>query len=220
MAFLLSLLIAILPALSAATRLGGRHYGLSPRQTVTCNFAITASNGDTCDSIAASWGLTLDDFKTLNPGVNCPTLVVGQRYCVLGSVSTAPPTTSTATSTAISSRSTTSPPTATSTTTRAPTTTTTSSNVHEPTQPGLAPNCLSSTTHSPGGLGLISTNITAAGNNFYFVKTGDTCDRIIARYGISFAQLFVRPQMLPVASLDLPLTAACCLQLLLEPSSG
>jgi hypothetical protein len=37
------------------------------------------AEGDTCDSIAASWNLTIDEFKLYNPGVNCNYL----RTCFL-----------------------------------------------------------------------------------------------------------------------------------------
>ncbi|KAM0511970.1 hypothetical protein ACHAPE_009326 [Trichoderma viride] len=67
---------------------------LAPRQQVTCSFATAASFGDTCDSFAAEWGLTEQTFESLNPGVSCPNLVVGQNYCVVGTVSSAPPSSS------------------------------------------------------------------------------------------------------------------------------
>lgn len=67
---------------------------LAPRQQVTCSFATAASPRDTCDSFAAEWGLTEQTFESLNPGVSCPNLVVGQNYCVVGTVSSAPPSSS------------------------------------------------------------------------------------------------------------------------------
>ncbi|KAJ5753309.1 Peptidoglycan-binding Lysin subgroup [Penicillium odoratum] len=71
---------------------------LAPR-AVTCNYETAASSGDTCTSFAAGWGLTLATFESLNPTASCPTLVVGQSYCVVGSVSAAAPTTSSTSST-------------------------------------------------------------------------------------------------------------------------
>ncbi|OIW29067.1 hypothetical protein CONLIGDRAFT_655072 [Coniochaeta ligniaria NRRL 30616] len=106
------------------------------QSVVTCNFSTVASAGDTCQSFASNWGLTLSGFQDLNPGVSCPNLVAGQD---------------------------TSPPAATST---PPTTSTTSSSPYSPAQPGLVANC----------------------NKFYRVSSGDTCEVIEAKYGISLAQ--------------------------------
>ncbi|KAE8404438.1 hypothetical protein BDV37DRAFT_247391 [Aspergillus pseudonomiae] len=104
--------------------------GLLPKllsASVVCSFSMAASEGDTCESFATSWGQTVEMFQELNPGVSCPTLTAGQSYCIIGTVTDDPVTTSTATSTTLK------------TTTTA--TTTTSSNQHEPTQPGLPSNC-------------------------------------------------------------------------------
>ena len=104
--------------------------GLLPKllsASVVCSFSMAASEGDTCESFATSWGQTVEMFQELNPGVSCPTLTAGQSYCIIGTVTDDPVTTNTATSTTLK------------TTTTA--TTTTSSNQHEPTQPGLPSNC-------------------------------------------------------------------------------
>jgi len=118
--------------------------------SVTCNFSTPASYGDTCQSIASDWGLTVQGFQDLNPGVACPDLVPDTSYCVIGSISSdSPSTTTTGT-----------------TTTKPPTTSTTSSSPYSPMQPGLVSNC----------------------NNFYRVASGDTCQQIEGKYGISPAQ--------------------------------
>ncbi|ROW06500.1 hypothetical protein VMCG_04275 [Cytospora schulzeri] len=143
-------------------------------QTVTCSYKVVASNGDTCASVASSWGLTESGFESLNPGVVCPTLVVGQSYCVLGKVTTSSsksssssPTTSSTSSKTVTTPSTssTAPPT---TLTPSTTSSTTSSSGHEPTQPGLAANC----------------------NNFYLVQSGDTCITIESKYGITATEFY------------------------------
>ncbi|GFF34788.1 hypothetical protein IFM58399_03993 [Aspergillus lentulus] len=129
--------------------------GLLPQllsASIVCSFSVAASKGDTCESFAASWGQTLESFKALNPGVQCPTLSVGQSYCVIGTVTDNPKTTTTTTSTTLK------------TTTTA--TTTTSSSKYEPTQPGVPSNC----------------------DGFHLVSSGDQCDTIEAKYGISDAQ--------------------------------
>lgn len=136
---------------------------LNTRQAVTCQFSVAASSGDTCTSFAADWGLTEAKFQALNPSVACPTtLVADQSYCVLGSVSSATTTSPiSTTSTTTSPTSTTTSPTSTITSTFV--TTTTSSSPYQPTQTGLASNC----------------------NGFYLVSSGDTCETIESKYGIS-----------------------------------
>lgn len=113
--------------------------------TVTCSYKITASSGNTCASVASAWGLSDADFVSLNPGVACPALVVGQTYCVLGKVTTVTSTTPGPTSTTTTSSSSTKT-TSTSSITTTPafttsTTSTTSSSAHLPTQTDLAANC-------------------------------------------------------------------------------
>ena len=97
--------------------------------SVSCDFATPATSGDTCSSFAGAWGLTDGDFAALNPDVSCPgVLVVGQNYCVIGTVTTDAPTTITAKPT---------------TSTRTTTTTTQIASMpsSKPTQSGLAANC-------------------------------------------------------------------------------
>ncbi|SPQ17645.1 7c8f09a8-590b-48cf-ada4-da19b03e2fdc [Thermothielavioides terrestris] len=130
-----------------------------PVRDVTCSYAVQASNGDTCDSVASSWSISVSEFESLNPGVSCPTLVVGHSYCVFGTITTSTTTKQSPT-----------PPPASPTTSPSKTTTstsTTSAFPYQPTQSGLAANC----------------------NQFYFVQAGDTCDAIDQKYQISFSQL-------------------------------
>ncbi|CAG8961709.1 hypothetical protein HYFRA_00006249 [Hymenoscyphus fraxineus] len=47
-----------------------------------CSFTWEAENGDTCQSMAASWGITQAQFISYNSGVSCNALVVGKEYCV------------------------------------------------------------------------------------------------------------------------------------------
>ncbi|AEO69849.1 carbohydrate-binding module family 50 protein, partial [Thermothielavioides terrestris NRRL 8126] len=127
---------------------------------VTCSYAVQASNGDTCDSVASSWSISVSEFESLNPGVSCPTLVVGHSYCVFGTITTSTTTKQSPT-----------PPPASPTTSPSKTTTstsTTSAFPYQPTQSGLAANC----------------------NQFYFVQAGDTCDAIDQKYQISFSQFY------------------------------
>ncbi|KAI1147317.1 hypothetical protein F4825DRAFT_437731 [Nemania diffusa] len=163
---------------------------LTRRQSVDCTYSVAAGTGATCDSVAGSWGISEADFIALNPGVTCPNLVVGQLYCVLGSVSTATTTsttssttkattsttkatTSTTKTTTTTTKATTTTTTTTASTTKAPTsttktttTTTTTADPHSPSQSGLAKNC----------------------NKFYKVVGGDTCNKITSQYSISLDQ--------------------------------
>ncbi|KAK8116045.1 LysM domain protein [Apiospora sp. TS-2023a] len=133
---------------------------LSLREAVSCNYQLRAKNGDTCDSVADNWGLSTDDFAALNPGVNCPTLAIGHRYCVLGSVSSAP------TTTAANPPAPTKAPTKTDVETRP--TTTAAAGHHSPSQPGLAENC----------------------DKFHLVESSDSCYSLAQSNGISLDQFY------------------------------
>lgn len=120
--------------------------GLLPQvlsASVTYSFSVVASDGATYKSLASTRGLSVADFKSLNPGVDCLSLVRGHSYCVLGLVSSSPTSTSTTSSASTSTTTTL------KTTTSSPSTTSPSG--QSPTQPGLAENC----------------------DKFYKVKSGD-----------------------------------------------
>ena len=51
---------------------------------VTCYFDIQADAGETCDNMSASWGISVQEFTKLNPGVTCPNLQASKSYCVVG----------------------------------------------------------------------------------------------------------------------------------------
>ncbi|PLB35219.1 LysM peptidoglycan-binding domain-containing protein [Aspergillus candidus] len=128
--------------------------GLLPQllsAAIVCDMSAAASKGDTCESFVKAWGTTVEEFEALNPGVSCPSLTEGRKYCVIGTVTGGPDPTSTTTTTL-------------KTTTKA--TTTTSSSKYEPTQPGVPANC----------------------DKFHLVASGDQCDTIEAKYGITDAQ--------------------------------
>lgn len=135
------------------------------RRDVDCIFNMTPSSGDTCESFAGAWGLSVSDFQALNPGVTCPALDPTQLYCVMGTVIDPPGTTLTTTTTTTTT--TTKPPTTTTTTTTKKTTTTISATGPTPTMPGIADNC----------------------DGFYKISSGDLCDTIAQKHGITVAQL-------------------------------
>ncbi|KAK1488016.1 LysM domain-containing protein [Colletotrichum tamarilloi] len=134
------------------------------RRAVDCAFSTAPSKSDTCTTFASSWGLSVDDLQKLNPGITCPALDTSKSYCVIGTVTNDPePTTTTSQSTtpitSITSKTST-------TTTSSSTTTTAAAPSNSPTMPGLAANC----------------------DGFYKVSSGDSCDAISSKYGISTAQ--------------------------------
>lgn len=53
---------------------------LRPRD---CSFTWAAEKGDTCQSMASAWGISVDQFTRWNAGVDCSALVVGTEYCLL-----------------------------------------------------------------------------------------------------------------------------------------
>ncbi|CAG8890309.1 unnamed protein product [Penicillium egyptiacum] len=155
--------LALLPGLLEAHSIGNPIV----RRGVDCSFATAANPGDTCDDFADTWGISVDQFKSLNPGLDCGIFDDSQEYCVLGGVTEDDDSATTSkivesTTSVTTSASTTS----TTSTTTMITTTTTSANSHEPTQPGLAKNC----------------------DGFLKIVDGDNCDDIIAKAGISHQQ--------------------------------
>src|SRR4051794_6426016 len=54
------------------------------RRAVECYFYEVPTGSETCGTLAANWGIDVDVFTKLNPGVQCPTLESDTQYCVLG----------------------------------------------------------------------------------------------------------------------------------------
>ncbi|KAH8759269.1 LysM domain-containing protein [Hyaloscypha finlandica] len=79
-----------------------------------CSFTFAAENGDTCLSMATSWGITQAEFISYNPGAVCSALVSGKEYCVewtgAAPVTTSSTTTKSTTSSVISSTTTSAAP--------------------------------------------------------------------------------------------------------------
>ncbi|GKZ86835.1 hypothetical protein AnigIFM56816_002765 [Aspergillus niger] len=137
---------------------------LAPRQQISCSYEYAASSGDTCQSVAADWGLTVQALEALNPDITCPDLVAGQTYCVLGTVSSSGPTvssTSLITSTSTSTVSIISIPSTTSSSSSS-----SSTAPYQPQQTGTAADC----------------------DKFYLVEKGDSCGKIEAQFGISASE--------------------------------
>ncbi|KAJ1323118.1 peptidoglycan DL-endopeptidase LytF [Microdochium nivale] len=138
-----------------------------PKRGVDCAFLFNPSKGDTCDTFANSWALTTAEFVRLNPGISCPSLDPSKQYCVLGTVSNDPVTTS-STSTRAPPPTTTAKTSTTTSTTLKPTTTTTGpAPSNSPAMPDIPSNC----------------------DRFHKIVSGDNCDALGTKYGISFTQI-------------------------------
>lgn len=133
------------------------------RRAVDCDFSTTADSGATCESFAGSWGLSVDDLQKLNPGISCPDLDTSKSYCVIGTVNDDSPATTTQPPVTTLKTSTT---TKASSTTQASVTTSQAAPSNSPAMPGLADDC----------------------DGFYKVASGDQCDTIAKKFGISDAQ--------------------------------
>lgn len=152
-----ALVLTLLPELLVARSVGNVY----DRRSVDCSFATGANSGGSCDSFANSWGTSVDELKSLNPGLDSGNFDDSKEYCVLGNVNDDEPTKTTTTSKVVQTTFA-----STSTETTQPPTTITPANDHEPTPPGLAENC----------------------DNFYKVVDGDGCDGIEAKASISHEQ--------------------------------
>ncbi|KAK0745455.1 hypothetical protein B0T18DRAFT_306414, partial [Schizothecium vesticola] len=133
------------------------------RRTVECYFYETPTGSDTCETLAANWGIDVDFFTKLNPVIKCPTLESGTQYCVLGEYTPDAPGATTSTTSTITKPT----PTPTPSTSKTSTTSTPPVSTFTPTLPGIATNC----------------------NRFYKIALGDICDTIVSKAGITLAQL-------------------------------
>ncbi|PIA34386.1 hypothetical protein AQUCO_03800180v1 [Aquilegia coerulea] len=78
----LSLLLII--SMTEGRLLGVNIFG-QPK-TVYCSKVLGVQNGDTCFDIAQSLNLTAKVFNSINPGINCTDLFIGQWICISGVV--------------------------------------------------------------------------------------------------------------------------------------
>ncbi|KAL8497462.1 hypothetical protein ACS0TY_020965 [Phlomoides rotata] len=53
------------------------------KPALACNTVVGAEGGDTCSSIAQTFGLSLKEFLTINPNINCAAVFVGQWLCIV-----------------------------------------------------------------------------------------------------------------------------------------
>ncbi|KAM3432619.1 hypothetical protein MY4824_006467 [Beauveria thailandica] len=126
-----------------------------------CSYKWRAHAGDTCDSLSSDWGVQVSDFIKWNPsvGANCSNgVTAGYEYCVEDDGADSNPTTAaTGSPTTLTTAITTTSSTPTQPTDGAP----------SPVQNGVAKDCKSA--HSCKA--------------WYKVQAGDTCDKIVSKYG-------------------------------------
>ncbi|KAK4144200.1 uncharacterized protein C8A04DRAFT_28103 [Dichotomopilus funicola] len=160
-------------------------------RSVNCIFSTPVSSGETCQSLADGWNITLEQLIGLNPGIACPDLDTSKEYCVMGAFTDDPTTTaSTTTKSPITSSTTTPKP---SSTTKSPTTKAPTTSTHHSTTTSRAP--ITTTSHTPttptnGVTTPLPTQTGMVGNckKFHFVQKDETCDTIAALYSITTAQ--------------------------------
>ncbi|KAM0542840.1 hypothetical protein ACHAPJ_012620 [Fusarium lateritium] len=148
-------------------------YALSTpfRRGIDCGFSTSADGGDTCESFAGSWGLSVDALKLLNPDVSCPDIDTDGFYCVVGTVNDDEPTAAGPSSTA-----------RVSTQVPSPSTTTTK----------ITPTVKSSPTKEPSGNGIETPPVIQDGmisncNKFHEVRSTTTCKGILDYNKLSLA---------------------------------
>lgn len=73
-----ALTLALLPGLIAARSIGNT---FSRRGVDRC-VGIAPSTGDTCETFAGNWGITVDDLKSQNPDLDCSNFDDEAEYCV------------------------------------------------------------------------------------------------------------------------------------------
>ncbi|OQE25083.1 hypothetical protein PENSTE_c006G06425 [Penicillium steckii] len=126
-----ALILALFPELLAARSIGN----VFARRGVDCDFETAPGSGDTCQSFADSWGVTVDQLKSINPGLDCNNFDDSIEYCVSGEVNNEQPITTTTTSKTVET--TTMTTSSVVETTQTPITMSSITD-HEPTQSGLA----------------------------------------------------------------------------------
>ncbi|KAK5655841.1 hypothetical protein OQA88_5380 [Cercophora sp. LCS_1] len=144
-----------------------------------CTFSISPNDGDTCGSFAEFWGITLADLRAFNPTLSCPAantpLSTSKELCIEMVLpqpvsSTSSKTSTTSKTTSVTALPTTSKPSTTPTTSKTATSpTTTNTSIPSPTQPNVIKTC----------------------TQWYKVVSGDTCQRVVDKYGtFSLSQFY------------------------------
>ncbi|KAG7416469.1 hypothetical protein DER46DRAFT_624855 [Fusarium sp. MPI-SDFR-AT-0072] len=83
-----------LVALLAASLVLRLPYALAmpSRRAVKCDYETYPLPGQTCSTFAKDWSMTVDELKSLNPGLTCPRLDPVGNYCVDGTADKDEPT--------------------------------------------------------------------------------------------------------------------------------
>ncbi|KAI8943233.1 hypothetical protein NX059_001255 [Plenodomus lindquistii] len=158
------------------------------RRDVDCLFATSAESGDTCESLSSSWGISVDDLKSLNPRINCAQLDTNAEYCVIGTVTDDPPPSAPSSS---SSSSTPVP-----TTNNPPKTTTQQVSSTVPTtstKPSAVITTTTSTTTAGNGVATpqpTQPNMVSNCAKFHWIAQGVSCSQITSYNKISLANFY------------------------------
>jgi hypothetical protein len=166
--------IMLLKFLLAVGLIPGTVYGWPAHVSrgVECDFSTAPDIGATCESFASGWGISVVDLQSLNPGINCPDFGTDTVYCVIGTITNDPPTSSPRPNTTASTKPSTSSasPIVTKTSSTVTSTTATGSGITtpQPTQPEMVSNC----------------------NKFFFVARNFNCNSVLSSAQISLADLF------------------------------
>ncbi|KAI0903549.1 hypothetical protein F4823DRAFT_269713 [Ustulina deusta] len=170
-----------------------------PGMTANCdNFAIVDGSSETCSDIASAAGITLTEFYAWNPAVGdtCSNLLVDYWVCV-GVAGSGATTTTTITAPTSTTSSTVKPTTTTSITTSTTfstkTTTTSTNGIATPTpiQTGTVSNC----------------------DDFYLVRSGDSCANIASAEGISLSNFYAWNPAVGTTCADLEAGVYVCIGL-------
>ncbi|KAK3491815.1 hypothetical protein B0T13DRAFT_490449 [Neurospora crassa] len=160
-----------------------------PNTIKTCTWWHVAGSGDSCTSIASTYGITSEQFarwdmtdSPKNPSVaTACKLTVGNSYCIENNFGQDdPPTPSISSSTLVGTA---------TTSTTASATTGNGISTPTPIQEGMA------TTTTSSGNGITTPTPTQAGmvgncDRFHLVKSGDQCGTIASTYGITLANFY------------------------------
>ncbi|KAH7028764.1 uncharacterized protein B0I36DRAFT_245776 [Microdochium trichocladiopsis] len=96
------LLATTLPFTWANPLVARQAFELDPKTTPYCTWYYDTAEGDDCQSVLSSWGVTMEQFRRWNPsiGANCGNFLPQHSYCIEASTTKPPsPSTSAATTT-------------------------------------------------------------------------------------------------------------------------
>ncbi|KAF8011961.1 hypothetical protein BT93_I0171 [Corymbia citriodora subsp. variegata] len=79
---LVSIIFFVLMVSVVESRVVGRVPQRKPG--LVCEKVVGVKSGDTCFAIAQQFKLTIEDFRFINPNLNCKALFINQWLCIAG----------------------------------------------------------------------------------------------------------------------------------------